>query len=200
MIKKKIDELRQEAEKLERQGELQNVAEIRYAEIPKTEKEVEKLERKLDDIQTDKSILKEEITEEDIAKVVSRWTGIPVSKMLQSEKEKLANMEEEISKRVIGQTEAIESVSNAIRRSRAGVADKDKPIGSFLFLGPTGVGKTELAKTLAEFLFDDEEAMVRVDMSEYMEKHAVSKFVGSPPGYVGFEEGGQLTEKIRKRP
>ncbi|MFB6226156.1 MAG: ATP-dependent chaperone ClpB [Candidatus Paceibacteria bacterium] len=198
--KKKIDDLKQKAEKLERQGELQKVAEIRYAEIPKTEKEVEELEEKLEDIQTDKSILKEEITEEDIAKVVSRWTGIPVSKMLQSEKEKLANMEEKISERVIGQDEAIEAVSNAIRRSRAGVADKDKPIGSFLFLGPTGVGKTELAKTLAEFLFDDEEAMVRVDMSEYMEKHSVSKFVGSPPGYVGFDEGGQLTEKIRKRP
>ncbi|MFB6181867.1 MAG: ATP-dependent chaperone ClpB [Candidatus Magasanikbacteria bacterium] len=198
--KKKIDELKQEAEKLERQGALQNVAEIRYAEIPKTEKEVEELEKKLEDIQTDKSILKEEITEEDIAKVVSRWTGIPVSKMLQSEKEKLANMENELSKRVIGQDEAIEAVSNAIRRSRAGVANKDKPIGSFLFLGPTGVGKTELAKTLAEFLFDDEEAMVRVDMSEYMEKHAVSKFTGSPPGYVGFEQGGQLTEQIRKRP
>lgn len=198
--KKHIDELKQKAEKMERQGELQKVAEIRYAQIPKTRKEVEKLEKKLEDIQTDKSILKEEITEEDVAQVVSRWTGIPVSKMLQDEKEKLAKMEKEISQRVIGQDEAIGVVSNAIRRSRAGVSDKNKPIGSFLFLGPTGVGKTELAKTLAEFLFDDEEAMVRVDMSEYMEKHAVSKMMGSPPGYVGHDQGGQLTEQIRKRP
>lgn len=198
--KKNIDELKQKAEKLERKGELQKVAEIRYAQIPKTRKEVEKLEKKLEDIQTDKSILKEEITEEDVAQVVSRWTGIPVSKMLQDEKEKLANMEQKISERVIGQEEAIEAVSNAIRRSRAGVSSRDKPIGSFLFLGPTGVGKTELAKTLAEFLFDDEDAMVRVDMSEYMEKHAVSKMMGSPPGYVGHDQGGQLTEQIRKRP
>ena len=198
--KKEIDRLKQEAEKLERQGELQKVAEIRYAEIPKTEKKVQKLERKLDEVQTDRSILKEEITEQDIASVVSRWTGIPVSKMLKDEKEKLADMEEKLAERVIGQEEAIEAVSNAIRRSRAGVSDKNKPIGSFLFLGPTGVGKTELSKTLAEFLFDDEEAMVRVDMSEYMEKHSVSKLVGSPPGYVGHDQGGQLAEKIRKRP
>ncbi len=198
--KEKIEKLRGEAEKLEREGKLDKVAEIRYGQIPGLEKEIGSLEKKLADIQSNHKILKEEITEEDIAHVVARWTGIPVSKMLESEVRKLARMEDELKKRVIGQEEAITAVSNAIRRSRAGISEESRPIGSFLFMGPTGVGKTELARSLAEFMFNDEEAMVRLDMSEYMEKHAVSKMIGSPPGYIGYEEGGQLTELIRKRP
>jgi ATP-dependent Clp protease ATP-binding subunit ClpB len=179
---------------------LQKVAEIRYGTIPALEKDIKSLEKKLGVIQKEHKILKEEITEEDIAAVVSRWTGIPVSKMLQSEMAKLAHAEDELKKRVIGQEEAISAVANAIRRSRAGVSEENKPIGSFIFLGPTGVGKTELAKALAEFMFSDENAMIRVDMSEYMEKHSISKFIGSPPGYIGYDEGGQLTERIRRRP
>ncbi len=198
--KKAIDTLKQEAEISERQGDLQKVAEIRYSKIPQIEKAIKDSENKLNEIQKERAILKEEVTEEDIAAVVSRWTGIPVSKMLQDELSKLAKMEEEISKRVIGQKEAIHAVSNAIRRSRAGVSEEKRPIGSFIFMGPTGVGKTELAKSLAEFMFNDEDAVVRVDMSEYMERHSVSKMTGSSPGYVGYEEGGQLTEKIRRRP
>lgn len=198
--KKHIDTLKQEAEITERRGDLQKVAEIRYAQIPAKEKEIHDLEKKLTEIQKGRAILKEEVTEEDVANVVSRWTGVPVSKMLQDEIKKLADMEDELGKRVIGQTEAIQAVSNAIRRSRAGIAEEKRPIGSFIFMGPTGVGKTELAKALAEFMFNDEEAIVRVDMSEYMEKHSVSKMFGSAPGYVGYEEGGQLTEKIRRRP
>ncbi|MBU0660999.1 ATP-dependent chaperone ClpB [Patescibacteria group bacterium] len=198
--KKEIDELKQEAEITERQGDLQKVAEIRYDQIPQKEKNIQELEIKLKDIQQDRGILKEEVTDEDIASVVSRWTGIPVSKMLQSESEKLTKLEEVLAKRVIGQDEAIAAVSHAIRRSRAGISEEKRPIGSFMFMGPTGVGKTELAKALAEVLFNDEEAIVRVDMSEYMEKHSVSKMMGAAPGYVGYEEGGQLTEKIRRRP
>jgi ATP-dependent Clp protease ATP-binding subunit ClpB len=198
--KKKIDSLKQEADILERKSELQKVAEIRYGKIPGLEKEIKSLEKKLTVIQKEHKILKEEVTEEDIAAVVSRWTGIPVSKMLESEMSKLAHAEDELKKRVVGQEEAISAVANAIRRSRAGVSEENKPIGSFIFLGPTGVGKTELAKALAEFMFSDENAMIRVDMSEYMEKHSISKFIGSPPGYVGYEEGGQLTEQIRRRP
>ncbi|MBD3311750.1 MAG: ATP-dependent chaperone ClpB [Candidatus Magasanikbacteria bacterium] len=198
--KKEIDKLKQEAEIEERKGSLQKVAEIRYGKIPVMEEAIDRNEKKLADIQKGRAILKEEVNEEDVANVVSRWTGVPVKKMLADEKEKLTNMEKVLTKRVIGQEKAVQSVSNAIRRSRAGVSDEKRPIGSFIFLGPTGVGKTELAKTLAEFLFNDEDALVRVDMTEYMERHAVSKIIGSPPGYVGHDEGGQLTEIIRRKP
>ncbi len=200
--KRQIDELKSEAEITERRGDdLARVAEIRYSKIPEFKKQVKEYEKELESIQKKgQNILKEEITEEDIAKVVSRWTGIPVSKMLESEAQKLGKAETELKKRVVGQTEAIQSVSNAIRRSRAGVSEENKPIGSFLFVGPTGVGKTELAKTLAHFMFDDENSLIRLDMSEFMEKHSVAKIIGSPPGYVGYDEAGQLTEKIRRRP
>ncbi|PIR92628.1 type VI secretion system ATPase TssH [Candidatus Falkowbacteria bacterium CG10_big_fil_rev_8_21_14_0_10_44_15] len=199
--KKKIDELKQEAERLQNIGELGKVAEIRYAEIPKLQKNIESNEQRLAQIQrAGQAILKEEIDEEDIAEVVSRWTGIPVAKMLESESAKLAKIEDELKKRVLGQDDAIKSVANAIRRSRAGINEMGKPIGSFLFVGPTGVGKTELAKALAALMFDTQEAMIRLDMSEYMERHSVAKIIGSPPGYIGYEEGGQLTEKVRRRP
>lgn len=198
--KSEINKLKGESEKLEREGQLQKVAEIRYGQIPNLEKEIKKQERKLLEIKKHHRILKEEIDEEDVAEVVSRWTGIPVSKMLESESAKLAHMEDELKKRVVGQKEAIVAVSNAIRRSRAGISEELKPIGSFIFLGPTGVGKTELGRALAEFMFNDESALVRLDMSEYMEKHSTAKMIGSPPGYVGYEEGGQLTEIIRRRP
>ncbi|MCX6779733.1 MAG: AAA family ATPase, partial [Candidatus Magasanikbacteria bacterium] len=198
--KKEIDRLKQQAEIEERKGDLQKVAEIRYGKIPNLEGNIKNDEKKLTEIQKTQGILKEEITDQDIAMVLARWTGIPVSKMLQGESEKLAKMEGVLQKRVIGQDEAIKSVANAIRRSRAGIAEPNRPIGSFVFLGPTGVGKTELAKALAEFMFDTDEALVRVDMSEYMEKHSASKMIGSPPGYVGYEEGGQLTEIVRRRP
>lgn len=198
--KKDIDKLKQQAEIEERKGDLQKVAEIRYGKIPTTEEAIVKLEKKLADAQQKKGILKEEVSEEDIAAVVARWTGIPVSKMLENETKKLARMESELKQRVVGQAESIKAVANAIRRNRAGISEEKRPIGSFIFMGPTGVGKTELAKTLAEFMFNDEEALVRVDMTEYMEKHAVSKMIGSPPGYVGFDEGGQLTEIIRRKP
>lgn len=198
--KKDIDKLKSEAEVAERKGELDKVAEIRYGKIPILEKKIKEEEKKLNKIQKEGSILKEEIAEEDIARVVSRWTGIPILKMLQSEMEKLAYMEKELAKKVIGQDEAIRAISNAIRRSRAGISEENRPIGSFIFLGPTGVGKTELAKTLAEFLFNDPKSLVRLDMSEYMEAHSTAKMIGSPPGYVGYEEGGQLTEIIRRRP
>ena len=198
--KKEIDRLKQQADIEERRANLQRVAEIRYGKIPDLEKTIKTDEKKLVELQKTRGILKEEVSEQEIAGVVARWTGIPVKKMLQSETEKLTKMEDVLKKRVIGQEEAVVSVSNAIRRSRAGIAPPQKPIGSFIFLGPTGVGKTELAKALAEFMFDTEEALVRVDMSEYMEKHSVSKIIGSPPGYVGYEEGGQITEIIRRRP
>jgi ATP-dependent Clp protease ATP-binding subunit ClpB len=199
-LRKKLDELREESESAERGADLAKVAEIKYGKIPETEKELKQLEKNLQKIQPQERLLKEEINEEEIATVVSRWTGIPVQRMLETESQKLTQMENILRQRVIGQDEAIGTVANAIRRSRAGIAEEHKPIGTFLFLGPTGVGKTELAKTLAEFMFSSEQAMIRVDMSEYMEKHAVSKIIGSPPGYVGFEEGGQLTELIRRRP
>ncbi len=199
-VKKQIDSLKQEADILERKSELQKVAEIRYGQIPELEKKIKTLEKKLANVQKDHKILKEEVTEEDIAAVVSRWTGIPVSKMLETESEKLVKAEDELRKRVVGQDEAIKAIANALRRSRAGIAEANRPIGSFIFLGPTGVGKTELAKALAEFMFNDEDSIIRVDMSEYMERHSVSKFIGSPPGYVGYEEGGQLTEQVRRRP
>ena len=173
---------------------------MRYGTIVKAQKEVEELKAALLENQSDSRMLKEEVTAEDIAGVVSRWTGIPVSKMIQSEREKLLNLEDELHKRVAGQEEAIEAISDAIRRSRAGLQDKRKPIGSFIFLGTTGVGKTELAKALAEYLFNDEGALVRIDMSEYQERHAVSRLIGAPPGYVGYDEGGQLTEAVRRKP
>jgi len=199
-LKKKLEDLKQQAEITERKGDLQKVAEIRYGAIPATEKEITKQEEKLSDMQKHNPILKEEVTEEDIAAVVSKWTGVPVSKMLEKELFKLAGMEKKLKERVVGQDEAISAVSNAVRRNRAGISDENRPIGSFIFLGPTGVGKTELAKTLAEFMFNNEDSLVRLDMSEYMEKHSVSKIIGSPPGYVGYEEGGQLTEIVRRKP
>jgi ATP-dependent Clp protease ATP-binding subunit ClpB len=199
-LKKKIETLRQESDIAERSGYLQKVAEIRYGSIPETEKELKTAEKKLIGIQKEHRMLKEEVTEEDVAEIVSRWTGIPVSKMLESEIKKLSRMEEELQKRVVGQEEAITAVANAVRRSRAGIAEETRPIGSFIFLGPTGVGKTELAKALAEFMFNDENKLIRLDMSEYMEKHTVSKMIGSPPGYVGYEEGGQLSEMVRRHP
>lgn len=195
-----IDKLTNEAEYEERRGNLERVAEIRYAELPAKRTELAALETELKTFQAERGLLKEVITEEDIASVVARWTHIPVSKMLESEMQKLARMEEELQKHVVGQDEAIIAVSNALRRSRAGLSEEKRPIGSFIFLGPTGVGKTELARALANFMFNDEKSLVRVDMSEYMEKHSVSKLIGSPPGYVGYEEGGQLSEKIRKHP
>ncbi len=197
---KQIDNLREEAARAEREVNLQRAAEIRYGELPQLETELQTAQKRLADVQKDQSILKEEVTEEDIARVVSRWTGIPVEKMLAGESTKLSHLETELGKRVIGQRPAITAVANAVRRSRAGISELGKPIGSFIFLGPTGVGKTELAKALAEFLFNDERLMIRIDMSEYMEKHSVARLIGSPPGYVGYEEGGQLTEAVRRHP
>jgi ATP-dependent Clp protease ATP-binding subunit ClpB len=198
--KEKIDELRVEAENLEREGKYDQVAEIRYGEIPDLKEEAEEANAKLEEIQEDGALLKEEVDGEDIAEIVSNWTGIPVSKMLESEREKLLRMEDELAERVVGQDEAIQVVSDAVRRGRTGMQEGDQPIGSFIFLGTTGVGKTELAKTLAEFLFDDENAMVRIDMSEYQERHTASRLIGAAPGYVGYEEGGQLTEAVRRKP
>ncbi|MFZ2969888.1 MAG: AAA family ATPase, partial [Minisyncoccia bacterium] len=198
--KKEIEKLKQEAEIADRSAQLQTVAEIRYGRIPELEKKIRSEQEKLVKIQGKRPILKEEVQEEDIAKVVSRWTGIPVIKMIEEESKKLAHMEEDIEKRIVGQKKAIKIVSNAVRRNRAGIAEENKPIGSFIFIGPTGVGKTELAKALAGFMFNDENAMIRIDMSEYMERHSVARMIGSPPGYVGFEEGGQLTEQVRRRP
>jgi ATP-dependent Clp protease ATP-binding subunit ClpB len=200
-LKEKLEQLKIEEQAEERKGNLQRVAEIRYGLIRQTEEELKKLAETI----ADKSVratrmLKEEVDEEDVARIVSKWTGIPVSKMLEGEVKKLVSMEERLRQRVIGQDAALERVANAIRRSRAGLSDPKRPIGSFIFLGPTGVGKTELARALAEFLFDDERSMVRIDMSEYMEKHAVSRLIGAPPGYVGYDEGGQLTEAVRRRP
>jgi ATP-dependent Clp protease ATP-binding subunit ClpB len=199
-LKADLDQAQIEYERATRENDLQRASEFRYGTIPQLEGEIEAATRTLEERQEQGSILKEEVTEEEIASVVSTWTGIPVSKMMQGELEKLVHLEDELHKRVIGQDEAISAVAGAIRRSRAGLADPDKPIGTFLFLGPTGVGKTELAKTLAEFLFDDERAMVRIDMSEYMEKFSVQRLIGAPPGYVGYDEGGQLTEAVRRRP
>ncbi len=199
-IKKEIDALRFEEQRYEREGKYDKVAEIRYGKLNELEKKLEDLNKSLIAMQEKGSFLKEEVDADDIAKVVAKWTGIPVSKLMEGEKEKLLQIEEHLHNRVIAQDEAINSVANTIRRSRAGLSDINKPIGSFIFLGPTGVGKTELAKALAEFLFDDENSIVRIDMSEYMEKHAVSRLIGAPPGYVGYEEGGQLTEAVRRRP
>jgi len=195
-----MDELRLEADRLEREGKYGEVAEIRYGRIPKLEELIADNKQALNTAQEHGALLKEEVSAEDIAGIVSRWTGIPVSRMLESERVKLLRMEEELSKRVVGQKEAVEAVSNAVRRGRAGLQEETRPIGSFIFLGTTGVGKTELAKALASFLFNDDDAMVRIDMSEYQERHAVSRLVGAPPGYVGYEEGGQLTEAVRRKP
>ena len=197
-LKEKIERLKIEEQQAERSGNLERVAAIRYGDLRQAETELAKLSAQADDKQ--RRMLKEEVDEEDVARIVSKWTGIPVSKMLEGEVRKLVNMEDRLRQRVVGQDEALQRVSNAVRRSRAGLSDPKKPIGSFIFLGPTGVGKTELARALAEFLFDDEHAMVRIDMSEYMEKHAVSRLIGAPPGYIGYDEGGQLTEAVRRRP
>jgi len=199
-LKQKIEDLRFEADDQTRKGNLQRAAELQYGEIPRAEAELRQLTAVADGSDTTNRMLKEEVDEEDIAKVVSRWTGIPVSKMLEGEMQKLVQMEDRLRQRVVGQDQALQVVANAIRRSRAGLSDPKRPIGSFIFLGPTGVGKTETARALAEFLFDDESAMVRIDMSEYMEKHAVARLIGAPPGYVGYDEGGQLTEAVRRRP
>ncbi len=198
--KKEIDSVRTLEQKFEREGDYEKVAEIRYGKLNELEKKMVEYNNSLIELQKNGGILKEEVDAEDIAKVVAKWTGIPVTKLLEGEKEKLLLIEEHLHKRVISQDEAISSVANTIRRSRAGLSDTKKPMGSFIFLGPTGVGKTELAKALAEFLFDDENNIVRIDMSEYMEKHSVSRLIGAPPGYVGYEEGGQLTESVRRRP
>ncbi len=199
-LKSKIEELKATADQYEREGDLAKVAEIRYGKITELQKELEESTKELQNIQGDKQLLKEEVDAEDIAEIVAKWTGIPVSRMLESERQKLIRLEDELHKRVIGQDDAVSAVANAIRRSRAGLQDANRPIGSFIFIGTTGVGKTELARALAEFLFDDDHAMIRIDMSEYMEKHSVSRLIGAPPGYVGYEEGGQLTEAVRRRP
>jgi ATP-dependent Clp protease ATP-binding subunit ClpB len=199
-LKKEMEELRSEADNAEAGADLTRAAEIRYDTIPKLQKQLDDKTKRLKKLNREHRLLKEEVTEEDIAAVVSRWTGIPVARMLEAEIQKLARMEEELHQKVIGQDHAVKLVADAIKRSRAGIADPNRPIGSFLFLGPTGVGKTELSRTLAEFMFNDPDALIRIDMSEFMEKHSVSKLVGSPPGYVGHDEGGHLTEKIRHRP
>ena len=198
--KKLIEQLKFEAERAEREGDYGKVAEIRYGKLKGLENEIAEIQKKLKEQQGDSAMIKEEVTAEDVADVVSRWTGIPVNRMLQSEREKLLNLEDELHKRVIGQDEAIQAVSDAVRRSRAGLQDPKRPIGSFIFLGTTGVGKTELAKALAEYLFNDESLMTRIDMSEYQEKHSVSRLIGAPPGYIGYDEGGQLTEAVRRKP
>jgi ATP-dependent Clp protease ATP-binding subunit ClpB len=198
--KESIESLKMEADRAERAGDFGKVAEIRYGKIKEAEASLLDFERKLQETQKGLSLIKEEVDAEDIAEVVAKWTGIPVKKMLQSDREKLLLLEDELHKRVVGQNEAIVAVSDAVRRSRAGLQDEKRPVGSFLFLGTTGVGKTELAKALAEYLFNDENALTRIDMSEYQERHAVSRLIGAPPGYVGYDEGGQLTEAVRRRP
>ena len=199
-IKEEIENTKHQAELAERSGDLEKASQLKYGTLVELAKKQEEVTEKLKDIQHGKAMLKEEVDEEDIAEVVSRWTGVPVTKLLEEEADKLLNMESYLHKRVIGQDVAIKAISEAVRRSRAGLNDPKRPMGSFIFLGPTGVGKTELAKALAEFLFDTEDALIRIDMSEYMEKHSVAKLIGAPPGYVGYEEGGQLTEKVRRRP
>lgn len=199
-IKEAVEQFKMEEQRAEREGNLNRVAEIRYGKIIELDKRLQEMNARLAETQKERSLLKEEVTEQEIAEVVSRWTGIPVSKMLEGEKEKLLSMERIIEQRVVGQSEAIMAISDAVRRSRSGIQDPNKPIGSFIFLGPTGVGKTETAKAVAEFMFNDEKAIIRIDMSEYMEKHSVARLIGAPPGYVGYEEGGQLTEAVRRRP
>jgi ATP-dependent Clp protease ATP-binding subunit ClpB len=199
-VKTEIEDFKYEAERAERDGDYGKVAEIRYGKIKEAQERLDVLTKQLQENQSGTSLIKEEVTREDIAEVVAKWTGIPVMKMLQGEREKLLKLEDELHHRVVGQEEAIQAVSDAVRRSRAGLQDMKKPVGTFLFLGTTGVGKTELAKALAEYLFDDENAMTRIDMSEYQERHSVSRLVGAPPGYVGYDEGGQLTEAVRRKP
>ncbi len=199
-LKGKLDQLRLEQERAQRAADLNRAAEIQYGEVPKLEKDILEAEARLRVLQQENKYLKEEVTAEDIAEVVSKWTGVPVTRMLESEKQRLTKLHEMLALRVIGQSEAVSAVADAVRRSRAGLQDPNRPIGSFIFLGPTGVGKTETARALAEFLFDNEEALVRIDMSEYMEKHSVARLIGAPPGYIGYEEGGQLTERVRRRP
>jgi len=199
-IKEDQEQLGIEEQRAEREGDLAKVAELRYGRSNELKRQLEQAKEDLEALQADKKMLKEEVDDEDIAEVVSRWTGIPVSRMLEGERQKLLKMEERLGQRVIGQQQAIEAVSNAVRRARSGLQDPNRPIGSFIFMGPTGVGKTELAKALAEFIFDSEQAMVRIDMSEFMEKHSVSRLIGAPPGYVGYDEGGYLTEAVRRRP
>jgi ATP-dependent Clp protease ATP-binding subunit ClpB len=199
-LKERIEQVRGEAERAQRDGDLQRAAELTYGQLPQLERELVEAAQRLDDVQSGSPMLKEEVSAENVAEVVAAWTRIPVHSLLEGEMEKLVHMETRLHQRVVGQDEAVTAVANAIRRSRAGLGDPDRPIGSFIFLGPTGVGKTELAKALAEFLFDSERAMIRIDMTEYMEKHSVSRLVGAPPGYIGFEEGGQLTEAVRRRP
>ena len=199
-IKERIEKTKQEMKEAEREVNYTRLAELQYGEMSHLEKELKKEEERLAELQKSEKMLKEEVDEEDVAEVVSKWTGIPVSRMLEGEVEKLVHMEERLRQRVVGQEDAIVAVSNAVRRARAGLQDPNRPIGSFIFMGPTGVGKTELARALAEFLFDDEQAMVRIDMSEFMEKHSVARLIGAPPGYVGYEEGGFLTEAVRRRP
>src|SRR5256884_517309 len=198
--KAELEQLRLQLDQARNAGDLARASEIQYGKIPELERKLEAEQSKLAKIQTDGVTLKEEVDEEDVAEVVAKWTGVPVSKMLEGEMQKLLTMEDRLRERVIGQDEALEVVANAVRRARAGLQDPEPPVGSFVFLGPTGVGKTETARALAEFLFDEERAMVRLDMSEYMEKHAVARMIGAPPGYVGYEEGGQLTEAVRRRP
>jgi ATP-dependent Clp protease ATP-binding subunit ClpB len=199
-MKERLDELRVEVDRATRTGDLARAAEIQYGEMPALQKDIEEQEARLEELQKESKYLKDEVDADDIAEVVARWTGIPVSRMLQSDRERLAQLDQHLNVRVVGQPEATVAVADAVRRSRAGLQDPNRPIGSFIFLGPTGVGKTETARALAEFLFDDEDAIVRIDMSEYMERHAVARLIGAPPGYVGYEEGGQLTEAIRRRP
>jgi ATP-dependent Clp protease ATP-binding subunit ClpB len=199
-LKAQIEQAREEAERAERDGDLTRAAELRYGRVPALERDLDAAERQLAELQADERMLKEEVDAEDVAEVVAKWTGIPVSRLLEAERAKLVRLEDTLRERVVGQDEALKAVADAVRRSRAGLSDPNRPLGSFLFLGPTGVGKTELARALAEFLFDDERAMVRLDMGEFQEKHTVSRLVGAPPGYVGYEEGGQLTEPIRRRP
>ncbi len=199
-IKEQIEQTKLEAADAERIGDYGRVAELRYGVLLELQKELDQLNERLAELQASGALLKEEVTAEDIAEIVAKWTGIPVQRMLESERTKLLKMEERLHQRIVDQEEAITTIANAIRRARAGLADPNRPIGSFIFLGTTGVGKTEMAKALAEFLFDDENAIVRIDMSEYMEKHSVSRLIGAPPGYVGYEEGGQLTEAVRRRP
>jgi ATP-dependent Clp protease ATP-binding subunit ClpB len=199
-LKERIDGLRGEMERVTRTADLNRAAEIQYGEIPKAERELEAAEARLAELQARGKFLREQVEADDVASVVSRWTGIPVARMLETERQRLRHLDDELAKRVVGQRPAVVAVADAVRRSRAGLQDPNRPIGSFIFLGPTGVGKTETARALAEFLFDDENALVRIDMSEYMEKHAVARLIGAPPGYVGYEEGGQLTEAVRRRP
>jgi ATP-dependent Clp protease ATP-binding subunit ClpB len=200
MAKEEIETLKLQETHFEREGKLDKVAELRYDKLPKLQKQMDELSAKLADLQKKGALLKEEVTDQDIAEVVAKWTGIPVAKMMEGETQKLVKMEEKLKERVVGQDEAVSAVANAIRRSRSGLSDPNRPLGSFLFVGPTGVGKTELAKALAGYLFDDEKMMIRIDMSEYMEKHSVARLIGAPPGYVGYDEGGQLTEAVRRRP